>query len=225
MKCIKRHILTGVLLAQAVGVLALGSGNRITAWQYLDATGSNASTDRLHIGNRWMSHSGLNWYDNTARMHDPVLMHFATPDPLYAKYQDLSPWSHCAANPLNIIDPSGMDHWQVDDRGYLSLKEQTDDEFDVIFGRDDASIQVEKGFVKPVFDGIRESIDNEQYQVSIYKAENNGQKIFEFLSENSDVEWSNVRILSGYNFIGTSHDENRDGSVSILSEKFKEEFD
>jgi len=40
-------------------------------------------------------------------MHDPVLMHFATPDPLYVKYQDLSPWSHCAANPLNIIDPSG----------------------------------------------------------------------------------------------------------------------
>lgn len=41
-----------------------------------------------------MSHSGLNWYDNTARMHDPLLMHFATPDPIYTKYTDFSPpWS------------------------------------------------------------------------------------------------------------------------------------
>ena len=30
------------------------------------ATDLTASTDRLHIGNRWLGHSGLGWYDNTA---------------------------------------------------------------------------------------------------------------------------------------------------------------
>ncbi|MDO5395845.1 MAG: hypothetical protein Q4F07_07765 [Bacteroidales bacterium] len=44
-----------------------------------------AVSDRLHIGNRWQSHSGLNWYDNTARMHDPLLLRFTTQDPLAGK--------------------------------------------------------------------------------------------------------------------------------------------
>ena len=71
------------------------------------ATEVNAATDRLHIGNRYLSHSGLNLYDNTARMHDPLLMRFTTPDPLFDKYPDISPWAHTAANPLNYIDMYG----------------------------------------------------------------------------------------------------------------------
>ena len=66
-----------------------------------------AATDRLHIGNSWMSHSGLNWYDNTARMHDPLLMRFTTPDALATDYPSLSPWAHCAGNPANLTDPDG----------------------------------------------------------------------------------------------------------------------
>ena len=71
------------------------------------ATEVNAATDHLHIGNRYLSHSGLNLYDNTARMHDPLLMRFTSPDPLASKYPALSPWAHCATNPLNLVDPSG----------------------------------------------------------------------------------------------------------------------
>ncbi|MDO5394673.1 MAG: RHS repeat-associated core domain-containing protein [Bacteroidales bacterium] len=74
-----------------------------------------AVSDRLHIGNRWQSHSGLNWYDNTARMHDPLLLRFTTQDPLAGKYGPVSPYSHCQANPANLLDPSGMriiaDEW------------------------------------------------------------------------------------------------------------------
>ena len=66
-----------------------------------------AASDRLHIGNRWQSHSGLNWYDNTARMHDPLLLRFTTQDPLAGKYGSVSPYSHCQANPAMFIDPDG----------------------------------------------------------------------------------------------------------------------
>ena len=71
------------------------------------ATKVDAATDRLHIGNPYLSHSGLNMYDNTARLHDPLLMRFGTPDPLYFKSPGASPWAHCSANPLNSIDPDG----------------------------------------------------------------------------------------------------------------------
>lgn len=44
-------------------------------------------------------------------MHDPLLARFHTVDPLFADYPGQSPWSHCAANPLNFIDPTGK--WSV----------------------------------------------------------------------------------------------------------------
>lgn len=57
-----------------------------------DLTASEArTTDRLHIGNRWIDHKGMNSYDNTARMHYPVLPSFDTPDPLAEQFPQHSP--------------------------------------------------------------------------------------------------------------------------------------
>ena len=64
-------------------------------------------TDRLHIGNRWLGHLGLAMYDNTARVHDPVMPRMLTCDKYASKFPNFSPFSHCAGNPVNILDPSG----------------------------------------------------------------------------------------------------------------------
>ena len=64
-------------------------------------------TDRLHIGNRWLGHLGLAMYDNTARVHDPVMPRMLTCDSRAVDYPGHSPFSHCAGNPANILDPSG----------------------------------------------------------------------------------------------------------------------
>ena len=73
-----------------------------------DVFGFGKVTDRLHIGNRWMS-LGMNTYDNTARFHYPLIPSFDTPDPCLDKYPDLSPYSHCAGNPLRYVDRNGME--------------------------------------------------------------------------------------------------------------------
>ena len=74
-----------------------------------DLTAAEArATDQLHIGNRWIAHEGMNTYDNTARMHYPVLPSFDTPDPLAEQFPQHSPYAHCAANPLMYVDPDGM---------------------------------------------------------------------------------------------------------------------
>ena len=52
-------------------------------------------------------HEGMNTYDNTARMHYPVLPSFDTPDPLAEQFPQHSPYAHCAANPLMYVDPTG----------------------------------------------------------------------------------------------------------------------
>ena len=89
-------------------------GNYITVTAYYpsgipyDVFGFGKVTDRLHIGNRWMS-LGMNTYDNTARFHYPLIPSFDTPDPCLDKYPDLSPYSHCAGNPLRYVDRNGME--------------------------------------------------------------------------------------------------------------------
>ena len=71
-------------------------------------------TDRLHIGNRWLGHLGLAMYDNTARVHDPVMPHMLTCDSRAVDYPRHSPFSHCAGNPGNMVDLDG-NAWQFDD--------------------------------------------------------------------------------------------------------------
>lgn len=53
--------------------------------------------------------NGLDWYDFSARMYDPMLPLTTTQDPLAEKYYSISPYAWCAGNPIRFVDPSGMD--------------------------------------------------------------------------------------------------------------------
>ena len=94
-------------LEQATDYYPTGLPVDITA-EMTDAPAS-AATDMLHIGNRWINHAGLGCYDNTARYFDVLTVRFTAADQLEWKTPQLSPWSHCAGNPANFIDPSGME--------------------------------------------------------------------------------------------------------------------
>jgi len=52
---------------------------------------------------------GLNEYDFTARPYVASFPRFTTVDPLAEKYPHLSPYLYCVSNPINFIDPDGLD--------------------------------------------------------------------------------------------------------------------
>ncbi|WIG95619.1 RHS repeat-associated core domain-containing protein [Myxococcus sp. SDU36] len=64
--------------------------------------GDTAVTPYLFQGQEWDSEVGL--YNFRARMYDPVLRRFVTPDP---QRQFASPYIFAANNPLGITDPTG----------------------------------------------------------------------------------------------------------------------
>ena len=78
-------------------------------------------TDRLHIGNRWLGHLGLAMYDNTARVHDPIVPHMLTCDSRAVDYPRHSPFSHCAGNPANMVDFDGNDVTVLDGGLHIAL--------------------------------------------------------------------------------------------------------
>ena len=93
-------------LVQTMGYYPSGTPYKLPSEAGTDL---DAVTEKLHIGNKWIGHKGFDLYDNTARMHDPLLARFHSVDPLFGNYPGSSPWTHCLANPLSLVDPTGCD--------------------------------------------------------------------------------------------------------------------
>ena len=50
---------------------------------------------------------GLDLYDYGARLYDPAAAFWTSPDPLYEKHYNISPYAFCNNNPVTFIDPDG----------------------------------------------------------------------------------------------------------------------
>ena len=67
-----------------------------------------AAQRRLFGGKELDRTSGLNLYDQEARLYDPATGRFTRPDPLSHDYTSVSHYSFCLNNPLTHTDPSGL---------------------------------------------------------------------------------------------------------------------
>ena len=71
--------------------------------------GNGASGNRyLFGGKERMAGGALNEYDFEARNYVASFQRFTTIDPEAEKFPWLSPYAYCNANPINFIDPTGM---------------------------------------------------------------------------------------------------------------------
>ena len=70
----------------------------------------------LYNGKEFIEAHGLNEYDSQARRYYATIMRTTTMDPHAEDYYQLSPYSWCGNNPINAIDPTGMDSVYVNDQ-------------------------------------------------------------------------------------------------------------
>src|SRR5690554_5924372 len=135
--------------------------------------------------------TGMYYYG--ARYYDPRISIFVSVDPLAE--QTMEPYLYTGNNPIMFTDPTGMskeggEHdYRLNRDGSFTLINPTDDEFDRIYADDDsqAPLVVEKSFLqtlsKPKYEGTYEA------KISENTLKTYGKALFDFFSNNSDVEW------------------------------------
>ncbi len=87
---------------------------------YTSAT--TAKNNYLYNGKELQNDFELDWYDYGARFYDAQIGRWHVMDPLMEKYLNISPYAYAGNNPINIIDPDGMDWYDID--GAITWKDQ-----------------------------------------------------------------------------------------------------
>jgi len=187
--------------------------------------------------------TGMLYYG--ARYYMPKYCQWPTCDPMELKYPGVSSYSFCHNNPLNRIDLMGMDDYQVDREGNMSIIKQTKDDFHRVYPTSNSgSIDYSNGFIvdKSFIDRSRHevlkgrSVMNlngnkvSEYNVDFYQTQDTrmAASFFEFAAKNTDVEWSitNVHSRSGYSSIlSTSHDYGTEVGMVKLFDDISNDYD
>ncbi|MDR2409743.1 MAG: hypothetical protein LBE13_16755 [Bacteroidales bacterium] len=146
---------------------------------------------------------------------------------------------------VRVIDPDGMDVLEINSQGIIvnRIKDETQDTFYIVDEDADGNyrriyktdnngntILDENG--NPVFNSIsfeygtvesqRTTALNSTDSYDTYKVrgDDNGTQMFEFMSQNTNVEWSQAKTGvagdKGLNFLTTSHDKKSEAGISNL---------
>ncbi|MFA5566998.1 MAG: RHS repeat-associated core domain-containing protein, partial [Acidimicrobiia bacterium] len=150
--------------------------------------------------------NGMYYY--SARYYAPPT--FISRDPMFEKYPSISPYTYCSNNPVKRIDPNGEDDYEVDRKtGELILLKKTDEKTDRLVGQNwlgkvkqnkdgsyKKSIEIDKSVLQNrEVDGLNQKMDFGSGE----NAKNKAIDVFNFLSDNTDVEWSALGYGTGDN--------------------------
>ena len=169
-----------------------------------ESTNSDAQPYKYN-GKELDRHHGLDWYDYGARWYNGIS--WMNMDPHAESYYDVTPYGYCHNNPMNKIDPTGMDDYKLNADGYFVFWRKSNAKTtDRIYAKNGENITINKKITKQML-AERSNYDG-NYAVGGAEM----QDLFKFCSDNSNVEWR----LNGYKtpngekeVLMTSHEEDK----------------
>ena len=162
------------------------------------------------------SETGLSYFGS--RYYSSDLSIWLSVDPMAAKYASLSPYVYCVNNPVILVDPNGEDTIFINKKtGHPQIKESDGKDVckDVLVcGSHKVTLSGNGVFAQAKGD---ENQSNDSQILLTGLSKKDAVKVFNFMADNTDVEWGYMRTNSGEYFIGTNHtNEGQDGE-SVIS--------
>ena len=171
-----------------------------------------------YFGARYMDHELMTMWLNV--------------DPMADKYPSISPYAYCAWNPMKLVDPDGRDIWEIDNEGNVvnRISDNTRDIFYIVDDNGNRNEEISISFDNIIISSFKSNY-NYKYNCTFdsyeINGDENGQALFEFLSDNTCVEWSHFlfgeKELDECNYVTTSHLEDSDRQPLTLLKQKKEE--
>ncbi len=153
---------------------------------------------------------GLDNYDILARQYFAMMPSWDRIDSKAEDYYHISPYAYCGGDPVNLGDYNGMDLYHYDDYGNLTSIEKLKD-FDqiIVTAKDGNTVNFGKQYEYGTISNV--SVDG--VSVLSVKGDAIGTEIFEFLSDNTVVEFGQIKTgeeSTGMNYVSSLGEKSLD---------------
>ena len=162
-----------------------------------------------------------------ARFYSPVLLSWLSPDPFIDKNAGISSYAFCSWNPINRLDPNGMDDIEIDKRGFIINYDRTNYNDNIcIKDSDDPQWERELSlpgqYISESFSAKRLTVKGDIVQMDFLPISDDmiGEQIFSFVADNTDVEWSLNYIDEQGTILSTSHQERSEAGCSYIFNRY-----
>lgn len=169
------------------------------------------SENRFHFNSKEdQSLFGTPYMDYGARQYDPAIARWNAVNPLAEKYYPVTPYAFCSGNPVNFVDPDGMDRWSINPLGFIEWESESD--YDELYYKDNDGNLTDRHIVVGN-ENILKALGVTNGSFSSFTSKtgiNDIFKVFKFASDNTDVEWVVHKNGDAYT-LGTKHDPDNSG--------------
>ena len=174
-------------------------------------TGSDEAAEQpyRYNGKEDQGFAGVPALDYGARLYSAETGRWLSQDPLGEEYYWMSPYAYCAGNPVDFVDPEGMDIWEINSTGYVvnRIEDKEQDSFYIVDKNSDGEWERTEESISFEYGTFKNDSEKTYFEGNTEASAD----LFKFLADNTSVEMGMISTDS-YSVVFS---DNNEGSINM----------